>query len=78
MNAYKEIEKLNDFQLQQLKKILDELPLFEIVEQTEDSLVLREESKKCMSMKEITKNWEMIEEKDGLVFFRKAIRSEEF
>lgn len=76
MNAYKEIEKINDFQLQQLKKILDELPLFEIVDRTESKLVVRQEAKNCISMQDLIKNWEMVEEQDDLITFRKISDSE--
>jgi len=76
MNAYKEIEKLNDFQLQQLKQVLDELPLFEIVDRTESKLVVRQEAKNCISMKELIKNWEMVDEQDNLITFRKIDASE--
>jgi len=76
MNAYKEIEKINDFQLQQLKKILDDLPLFEIVDRTENKMVVRQEAKNCISMKELIKNWEMVEEQDDLITFRRVSDSE--
>ncbi len=76
MNVYKEIEKINDFQLQQLKKILDELPLFEIVEKTDSKLIVRQEAKNCISMKDLLRNWEMIREEDGLIVFRKISDAE--
>jgi len=71
MNAYKEIEKLTDFHQQQLKQILDDLPLFEIVDRTKTKLVVRQESKNCISMKELIKNWEMVEEDEGLITFNR-------
>ena len=71
MNIYKEIEKLTDFQLDRLKILLDQLPLFEIIEKSEHRLVVRQEAQNCVSMKELIKEWEMIEEKDGLITFLK-------
>ena len=65
MNAYKEIEKITDFQLQQLKMILDNLSLFEIVDRTANKLVVRQEAKNCISMKELIKDWEMVSEDDA-------------
>jgi len=76
MNAYKEIEKLTDFHQQQLKQILDDLPLFEIVDRTPTKLVVRQEAKNCISMKELIKNWEMDEEQEGIITFRKISDSE--
>lgn len=76
MNAYKEIEKISDFQLTQLKKVLDELPLFEVVERTQDKLVVRQEAKNCISMKELIRDWEMIKDNDGLILFLRKDSSE--
>ena len=76
MNAYKEIEKIVDFQMHHLKKILDELPIYEIVERTENKLVVRQEAKNCISMQELIKNWEMVEEAAGLITFQKMNDSE--
>jgi len=72
MNAYKELEKINNFQLQELKRILDELPLFEIVERKDNALVVRQEAKNCISMKELIGSWEMVKEKDDLIYFVKV------
>jgi len=71
VNVYKEVEKLTDFHLQQLKSILDKLPLFEIVDQTSTKLVVRQEAKHCISMKELISNWEMVSEEDDLITFCK-------
>jgi hypothetical protein len=77
MNAYKEIEKITDFQLQQLKIILDQLPLFEIVDRTATKLIVRQEAKNCISMKELIKDWEMVSEDDsGLITFHKVSASD--
>lgn len=70
-NAYKDIETITDFHQQQLKQLLDDLPLFEIVDRTADRLVVRQEAKNCISMKELIKNWEMVEEADNLITFKK-------
>jgi len=72
MNVYKELEKITDFQLQQLKQIMDDLPIFEIVDRTADKLVVRQEAKNSISMKELIKNWEMVEEQDDLITFRRV------
>lgn len=69
MNAYKEIEKLSDFHLSQLKKMLDELPIYEIVERTETKLIVRQKAKNCISMKELLRDWEMVKDNDGLIIF---------
>lgn len=71
-NAYKDIETITDFHQQQLKQLLDDLPLFEIVDRTTDKLVVRQEAKNCISMKELIKNWEMVEEEDNLITFRRV------
>ncbi len=77
MNAYKEIERLSEFQMTQLKKMLDELPLFEIVERTPTKLVVRQEAKNCISMKELLRDWEMVKDnKDGLIIFLKKESSD--
>jgi len=70
-NAYKDIEKLVEFHQQKLKQVLDELPLYEIVSRTKDTLVVRQNAKNCISMKELIKNWEMVEEEDELISFRR-------
>jgi len=76
MNIYKEIEKLTEFHQQQLKQILDALPLFEVVDRTPHKLVVRQESRNCISMKDLLKNWEMVEEDDGLIIFSKISDSD--
>ena len=63
--------KNTDFQNQQLKAILDELKLFEIIEKTETKLVVRKEAKNCVSMKELIDNWEMVGEKEDQIIFEK-------
>ena len=73
MNAYKEIEKISEFQKQEIKRILDDLPLFEIVEQTSSTLSVREEAKNCISMKDLLRNWELIKEDNGIILFHKRL-----
>jgi len=70
-NAYKDLETISEFNLQKLKQLLDTLPLFEIVERTEDRLVVRQNAKNCISMQDLIKTWEMEDEHDDLVTFRK-------
>ena len=70
-NAYKDLETISEFNLQKLKQLLDTLPLFEIVERTENRLVVRQNAKNCISMQDLIKTWEMEDEHDDLVTFRK-------
>jgi len=72
MNIYKEIEKINDFQLQQLKIILDTLPLYEVVEKTDTKLTVRQKAKNCISMQELIADWVMVDEDDDLIVFQKT------